>query len=252
LRKTLCSTETKDKIFEFLKNEYTDFGHDIIETAIENLKIELSYDSDSVKLKDYDIGHRKPVPDPIHLYINKSSGEKFIFIENIETDKVRLITPQGEIKSLEINFFEEYGEKSEAYLLSHKLITKKQIELYHSVIEDESRRNQPVKRKYIRGKVSSRRSGGVRALGSKGYENLNDYLIPVIKLMKEGYSHQDAFHKIKDDLGVRYNTVSAQCTRGLDIDTDQFVSFVGSGEIVQFLKNSFPDRIELIEYELGV
>jgi hypothetical protein len=251
LRKTLCSTETKDKIFEFLKNEYTDFGHDIIETAIENLKIELSYDSDSVKLKDYDIGHRKLVPDPIHLYKNKSSGEKFIFIENIETDKVRLITPQGEIKSLEINFFEEYAEKSEAYLLSHKLITKKQIDLYHSVIEDESRRNQPVKRKYIRGKVSSRRSGGGRALGSKGYENLKDYLIPVIKLMKEGYSHQDAFHKIKDDLGVRYNTVSAQCTRGL-VNTDQFVSFVGSGEIVQFLKNSFPDRIELIEYELGV
>lgn len=252
LKKALCSKETKDKIFEFLKNEYTDFGHDIIENAMENLKIELSYDSDSVKLKDHDMGHRKLVPDSIQLYKNKSSGEKFIFIENIGTDKVRLITPQGEIKSLEGNFFEEHGEEDEAYLLNHELINKKQIDLYHSVIEDELRRVQPVKRKYIRGKVSRRRSSGRRALGSKGYENLKDYLIPVIKLMKEGYNHRRAFHKIKEDLDVRYNTVSAQCTKGLNIDTDQFVSLVGSGEIVQFLKNRYPDRVELIEHELGI
>ena len=71
--------------------------------------------------------------------------------------------------------------------------------------------------------------------------------------MREGYSHQDAFHKIKDKLDVRYNTVNAQCTRGLDLDgMDQFISLVESGEIVKFLKNRYPDRIELIERELGV
>jgi hypothetical protein len=255
LRKVLRSKETKDKIVEFLKNEHTDIGQDIIQSAMDDLNIELTFASDAVKKQDNIIGQRNPAVDPIQLYKNKSSGENFIFIDNVGTDRIRLITPQGELKSLESNFFEESSEEDEADLLNNHLITKKQVDLYHSIIEDELKREQPTKRKYSRRKVSRRRSGATRALGSKGYENLEDYLIPVIKLMQEGSGHRDAFRKVKEKLDVRYNTVSSQCTRGIGLrgpnKTDQFLSLVESGKIIRFLKDRFPDRAELIERELG-
>jgi len=62
-----------------------------------------------------------------------------------------------------------------------------------------------------------------KPLGSKGYSNLEDYLIPAIRLMWSGLGHRVAFHKIAQKLDVRYNTVSSQCTRALDLTTDEFI-----------------------------
>jgi len=89
-----------------------------------------------------------------------------------------------------------------------------------------------------------------KKLGRKGYENLKDYLLPVIRLIKDGCEYKEAFHRIAEKLDVGYSTVSAQCTRQLKISLDEFIEYVQSGRIVHLLKDKFPERSEAIEQEL--
>ena len=95
-------------------------------------------------------------------------------------------------------------------------------------------------------------AGSHRELGNRGYENLEDYLLPVIKLILSGTEYRDAFRKIAGALDVRYNTVSAQCTRMLGLNTAEFVELVKSRRIIRKLISKFPDRKDLIDKELRV
>ncbi len=228
LKKTLRSEETKDKVIEFLKTEYTDFGQDIVEAAMEKLKIDLSYDLDS--------GEDDPSSDIILICKNKASGENFIFIEDVGIGKARLVTPKGEIKTLTISLFNDPDEMEKDYLLDHNFVTPIQVERYHNFVKEGGEITPPV--------------NGRREPGRKGYEKLEHYLLPAIKLMNRGHKHTAAFRNIANKLDVRYQTVSAQCTLRIGIDTEQFVSLVKRGEIVQLLKTKFRDRTELIEQEL--
>lgn len=89
-----------------------------------------------------------------------------------------------------------------------------------------------------------------RPLGSKGNSNLDDYLIPVIRLMWKGLDHVEAFSKVAQVLDVRYNTVSSQCTRALDLTTDEFDAQVNSKMIISLLKKKYPDQHQKIKIEL--
>lgn len=89
-----------------------------------------------------------------------------------------------------------------------------------------------------------------KPLGCKGNSNLEDYLIPVLKLMNEGREYTEAFHIVAKGLDVRYNTVSSQCTRALGLSTDEFVSRVKSGRIIDLLERKYPDQVRLIKREL--
>jgi len=89
-----------------------------------------------------------------------------------------------------------------------------------------------------------------KPLGSKGNSNLEDYLIPVIQLMWSGLDHKKAFRKIAQRLDVRYYTVSSQCTRSLDLTTDEFVRQVNSKVIVDLLERKYPDQFQKIKAEL--
>ena len=84
-----------------------------------------------------------------------------------------------------------------------------------------------------------------------GYGNLQDCLIPVIRQMKKGKSHAEAFQMVADTLGIRKTTVAARCTRNLDLTTEQFVRHVANGEIVKTLKEKYPDQIDLIRRHLA-
>lgn len=89
-----------------------------------------------------------------------------------------------------------------------------------------------------------------KPLGSKGNSNLEDYLIPVIKLMWNGHNHREAFHQIAKKLDVRYNTVSAQCTRALGLTTDEFVNQVKSKTIVDLIEKKYSDQYHIIKTQL--
>jgi len=94
-------------------------------------------------------------------------------------------------------------------------------------------------------------TGGKRVLGRRGHEQLTDYLIPVIRLIKSGVKHPDAFRRIADELGVSKQTAQAECTVQLNhISTDKFVELINSKKIKSFLKERFPDKASLIEKEI--
>lgn len=89
-----------------------------------------------------------------------------------------------------------------------------------------------------------------KPLGIKGYSSLEDYLIPIVKLMWSGMTHRKAFRKIAQNLDVRYNTVSAQCTRALDLTTEDFINQVNSKTIISVLEKKYPHRHQQIKAEL--
>lgn len=89
-----------------------------------------------------------------------------------------------------------------------------------------------------------------KPLGTKGYSNLQDYLIPVIKLMWSGLGHNEAFREIAQKLDVRYNTVSSQCTRALGLTTEEFITRVNSKTIVSHLEYKYPDHYQIIKNQL--
>jgi hypothetical protein len=90
-----------------------------------------------------------------------------------------------------------------------------------------------------------------KPLGSKGNSNLEDYLIPVIALMWNGHDHTEAFRQVSERLDVRYNTVSAQCTRSLGLTTEDFINQVKSKKIVDLIEKKFPAQRDLIKSRLG-
>lgn len=92
---------------------------------------------------------------------------------------------------------------------------------------------------------------GKKERGRKGNENVKDYLIPVIQLMRSGNNHKEAFKSVANELQVEYNTVSSQCTRMLMLSTEAFKKQVESNQIVQTIKDKYPDKHELIEWKLG-
>lgn len=78
--------------------------------------------------------------------------------------------------------------------------------------------------------------------GRRGYDQLEDYLIPAIKLIRNGQHHTDVFKQLADKLKVKYSTVSAQCTRYLGISTYEFADLIKEGKIKSFLKEKLPQR----------
>jgi hypothetical protein len=147
--------------------------------------------------------------------------------------KLKLVTNSEEHERL-LSLIEDFGEKI-VNLLSHPVLNSRRV-------SDEKDRRQRTRR------ASS--PNYERPLGVKGNNNVEDYLIPVIKLMNEGHDYTAAFHKVANMLDVRYNTVSSQCTRALSLTTEEFVSKVKTGRIIDLLKSKYPDHVAQIKREL--
>lgn len=82
-------------------------------------------------------------------------------------------------------------------------------------------------------------------------DTLEDCVIPVIRQMRKGNSHSEAFRVVAEKLGIRKTAVASRCTRGLDLTTEQFVKHVSDGRIVQVVKKKFPEQMRLIRRELA-
>jgi hypothetical protein len=168
-----------------------------------------------------------------HLQSEISDAKKAISfgqVKEIEGSIARLkrqgIPVPSELKDLKIKLFSEY-ERHQARIALHQKIQDNIGGLLNRATPRITKRTRVV---YPNAGGSPRRkpSNYKKPLGSKGYSNLEDYLMPVIRLMWSGLDHKEAFRKIAEKLDVRYNTVSSQCTRALDLTTDGFVSQVRS------------------------
>jgi len=91
---------------------------------------------------------------------------------------------------------------------------------------------------------------GRRSRANKGHSQIQDYIVPLIKMMRQGTPYREAFRKQAATLGVHINTVSNQCTRAIGITTSEFVERVSNGTIVSFLRKRYPQKTEIIDEEL--
>ena len=209
---------------------------DDLESRVERLISELS---DIIQLLERDIGDlKKAVP--------------FGQVKEIETSIARMkrqgLAVPTELKELKIKLFSEYERHQESIALYQKLL--------ESIGELLNRATPRIPKRTRAGHPNTVRSphrkpyNYKKPLGSKGYSNLEDYLIPAIKLMWSGLDHKEAFRKIAQKLDVRYNTVSSQCTRALDLTMDEFITQVNSKAIVDLLESKFPAKYQLIKTQL--
>ena len=69
---------------------------------------------------------------------NIQSGNYFIVIEEINNDEAKLITPQGKIKQLQLELFDELEEKNIKNLLEDNLISREQLLKFNEYIEKDA------------------------------------------------------------------------------------------------------------------
>jgi len=185
---------------------------------------------------------------------NQGKSVSFEQVKEIENAILRL-SRQGlpipkELKELKLKLLSEHERHKKRVALyqelQHSLIGLLDEKTYRHANQTRSGRINP-------GNPSQRKPlHNERPLGSKGNTNLEDYLIPVINLMWKGLDHAEAFRKVAQQLDVRYNTVSSQCTRALGLTTDDFVRQVNSKMITSLLERKYPDQYQTIKAELKV
>jgi hypothetical protein len=152
------------------------------------------------------------------------------------------------LKQLKLKLFSAYERHKEFLLLQNNFL-ESILSLISSFAPRITNRRLVTPRNPIQ--TSSRKPPNYeKPLGSKGNSNLEDYLIPVIKLMWNGHDHKEAFRIIKEKLNVRYNTVSSQCTRALGLTTEDFIERVESKTIVDLIEYKYPDQYQKIKSEL--
>jgi len=209
---------------------------DKLETRVERLISELS---DIIQILERDIS-------------DSEKAVSFAQVKEVEASIVRMkrqgLPVPTELKRLKIKLVSEHERHQERIALYHKL--------RESIGELLKRATPRITNRIRIGNLNTTRSphrkpsNYKKPLGSKGYSNLEDYLIPVIILMWSGLNHKEAFRKIAKKLDVRYNTVSSQCTRALDLRTDEFISQVNSKAIINLLEIKYPDKYQLIKTQL--
>lgn len=135
-RGQLISEDTKSKVLEFLKNEFSSIGNDILTDAIRGISINISYQqSNSIH---YDETESRS--ETLSVCKNKSSNKYFIYLEDLPNNEFHLVNPEGRFIGLPSDHFEQPKEENLDYLLSYKLITEQQLEKFN---EYESRTDNP-------------------------------------------------------------------------------------------------------------
>ena len=71
----------------------------------------------------------------MELFKNKASKKYFISIDETNADKLLMITPEGELKPLELHLFEGPEIKSENAPAIHRYVNQRQIKKYNQYVE---------------------------------------------------------------------------------------------------------------------
>jgi len=64
------------------------------------------------------------------IYKNKASEKFFIHVEDVDHGRAFFITPQGDLKTLNLNLFDYQESMDEAHCLRRELITQRQVNRY--------------------------------------------------------------------------------------------------------------------------
>jgi len=75
---------------------------------------------------------------PKQVCKNIASGKYFLFIEETNDEKLLLVIPMGEVKSLDSFLFEDIEEVDITDMLNNGIITQQQIDGYKKFVEEDS------------------------------------------------------------------------------------------------------------------
>jgi hypothetical protein len=75
---------------------------------------------------------------PKQVCKNIASGKYFLFIEETNDEKLLLVIPMGEVKSLDSFLFEDIEEVDITDILNNGIITQQQIDGYKKFVEEDS------------------------------------------------------------------------------------------------------------------
>lgn len=75
---------------------------------------------------------------PKQVCKNKESGKYFLFIEETNDEKLLLVIPMGEVKSLDSFLFEDTEEVDISDLLNKGFIAQQQIDGYKKFVKEDS------------------------------------------------------------------------------------------------------------------
>jgi len=78
----------------------------------------------------------------MEIYKNLNLEGYFIYLDDVSSEKILLITPNAEIKAFEKSLFVEVPVKDEKDLIDQGIITEQQVNRYH--LYWENRRNEPL------------------------------------------------------------------------------------------------------------
>ena len=78
----------------------------------------------------------------MEIYKNLDSEGYFIYLDDVSSEKILLVTPDAEIKALGKSLFMEVPFKDEKDLIDRGMITEQQVNKYH--LYWENRRNEPL------------------------------------------------------------------------------------------------------------
>ena len=68
------------------------------------------------------------------LLRNKASGKHFIYLEDESSNKMLLVTPDGLIKGLDVNLFDEPTDMEEVPAIDQQLVSKEQVRKHHDYV----------------------------------------------------------------------------------------------------------------------
>ena len=68
------------------------------------------------------------------IYKNRVSEKFFIHVEDVDYGKAFFITPQGDLKALNLNLFDYQESMDEAHCLRRELITQRQVKRYRQYL----------------------------------------------------------------------------------------------------------------------
>lgn len=104
-----------------------------LSTSIEEIETFLK-NNEGVPVKDdvleVESVKKRSIENEIELCRNKATGVNFIYLENIDLNRIRVITPNGRILIHESEHFSEVFHEDKTKLLSKGLITPQQLDLY--------------------------------------------------------------------------------------------------------------------------
>lgn len=234
IKRNICKQETKTKILEFLRSEYSETSQDIVSEALKDLKIDIYYEQETPVSRPSPPKYKKrspPQPTPpeeakwIATCKNKATGECFIYIEE-NGQKPQVIAPNGRfIPFDEERFSLPQDEEKIEDLLSSGKVSEDQIKKYKAY-------RASIRRTPKRTTVVD--TGSPFQIPHGVPKKLSHTLEMIYEVRKRGMSRVQATRAVAERCGTTTQTILDKYCRQLGKNTAEIDRLLQDPELVEF------------------